>query len=702
MKKLLQHPLFWITAWCLWCTSEYWAFGDLSYLYIHDNADQVLPFTAWITSSTSHWISGKMVPILCGLDRMSSTAWITLVHPFFIAFPGWLAHGLFLFFQRWIMGFFAFLYFRDALRFRPPHAALAAMAYTLVHLEHGEIRLMHLFNEPGFPLLLWAFHRVPAQQFRISGMLGMIVLGLFIGLSMDPVAAMPFFFPTALLLALITRDDLLEKSDVARLLGMVVLCGLVTLPFKIPGLQALLANAPMGHRADWDAGLGLKDALLQLASVKVLFLARWWLALLLAVPWFFTRCLKTRNDVAILTLLLVGLFLGPVLQALVYVFGDQLGFLRGFSMLRFDRVAPLALLAAAAGGLRVLEQHRGPTFGRPMIFTLLLMGAALHTSYGVKLEHWGAMRGNGQNWRAIFGNAEIEFLAKTVETKKEPWRCATAGAYHLSHPMYLLQYGLETADGYAVLYPNRYQRYWGEVLGPLMAQEDTFRGHFTGWGSRVYLFHSQKPELALTPSVPLAQWANLDLLSLANVRFLVSHKPIQDERLRMLPQVWSEENRDAWAAQPLGDKMQDYLHGENPGSRRFVYENTNAVSRVFAVPGQSLFETEDELYKTLGTTDLAHLRASVFFLREDLPEDLQKTSSGPAEVSLLDYHPESVQVEVFSGEGTWLVMSSLYYPWWKARIDGEPTIVFPAYGAFMAVHVPPGKHRVDWSYTPEY
>jgi hypothetical protein len=160
-------------------------------------------------------------------------------------------------------------------------------------------------------------------------------------------------------------------------------------------------------------------------------------------------------------------------------------------------------VAAAASGLAVLEVRRGATFGRPMVFSLMAVGMLLATSYQVKTAHWQAMRLHGQNWRTVFNNAEIEALAERAAASPEPFRAATAGAFHQSHPMYLLAYGLEIADGYSVMYPNRYQLYWGEVIGPLMKSEDTFRGHFVGWGSRVYLFHSQVPALEGIPDHPV-------------------------------------------------------------------------------------------------------------------------------------------------------------------------------------------------------
>ena len=48
----------------------------------------------------------------------------------------------------------------------------------------------------------------------------------------------------------------------------------------------------------------------------------------------------------------------------------------------------------------------------------------------------------------------------------------------------------------------------------------------------------------------------------------------------------------------------------------------------------------------------------------------------------------------------YLVMSDVYYPGWTATIDDQPTTLYPANFAFRAVLVPPGEHRVAFTFEP--
>jgi hypothetical protein len=47
-----------------------------------------------------------------------------------------------------------------------------------------------------------------------------------------------------------------------------------------------------------------------------------------------------------------------------------------------------------------------------------------------------------------------------------------------------------------------------------------------------------------------------------------------------------------------------------------------------------------------------------------------------------------------------LVLSDTYFPGWEASIDGRPVPIIEAYGAFRAVVVEKGQHRVAMHYRP--
>jgi uncharacterized membrane protein YfhO len=49
---------------------------------------------------------------------------------------------------------------------------------------------------------------------------------------------------------------------------------------------------------------------------------------------------------------------------------------------------------------------------------------------------------------------------------------------------------------------------------------------------------------------------------------------------------------------------------------------------------------------------------------------------------------------------SFLFLSDAYYPGWNAYVDGVKTEIYRANYAFRAVHLPAGRHTVEFVYAP--
>jgi len=96
-------------------------------------------------------------------------------------------------------------------------------------------------------------------------------------------------------------------------------------------------------------------------------------------------------------------------------------------------------------------------------------------------------------------------------------------------------------------------------------------------GSRMFLFPPGPTETISGPPY------NLDLLSLANVGYLISQKPLDDVRLQLLPQVYTAEKYQKWLKLDLPGKVHGILTSDYLGERLFVYENPLVLQRFFMV-----------------------------------------------------------------------------------------------------------------------
>jgi hypothetical protein len=88
----------------------------------------------------------------------------------------------------------------------------------------------------------------------------------------------------------------------------------------------------------------------------------------------------------------------------------------------------------------------------------------------------------------------------------------------------------------------------------------------------------------------------------------------------------------------------------------------------------------------------------------EAPEFLEKEQCKPAqpikyESTFLPGSQKEIIVE--SSNPGWLMLSSTYYPGWIALMDGERIPIYPGMITFQSVHVPAGRHTIQFFYHPQ-
>ena len=120
-----------------------------------------------------------------------------------------------------------------------------------------------------------------------------------------------------------------------------------------------------------------------------------------------------------------------------------------------------------------------------------------------------------------------------------------------------------------------------------------------------------------------------------------------------------------------------------------LIENTNALSRAFVPPAVRIGTLED----LLNETDFAN-RAVI---EADLPRG--DRANGPGHVLIRDAKLGYVIDADMQNDG-WIVTSIAAWKGWRAYIDGRRVNTQFANHAFLAVHVPKGRHTVELRYWP--
>jgi len=134
------------------------------------------------------------------------------------------------------------------------------------------------------------------------------------------------------------------------------------------------------------------------------------------------------------------------------------------------------------------------------------------------------------------------------------------------------------------------------------------------------------------------------------------------------------------------------------GDGEALYENTACLPRAWLVSRARPVRSYEEA-RAIMTNPSAS-----FGPRE---EALVQTESplpplGPARgsVGVVRAGPNRISVSYASPSPNLLVLSEIFYPGWRARIDGRQTAILPVNGILRGLRVPPGAHTVEMSYTP--
>jgi hypothetical protein len=144
------------------------------------------------------------------------------------------------------------------------------------------------------------------------------------------------------------------------------------------------------------------------------------------------------------------------------------------------------------------------------------------------------------------------------------------------------------------------------------------------------------------------------------------------------------------------DKSYERLQFAKPG---YLYLNHNYLPRAFLVPRAETVPGHEEVLKKLVTKEFDPL--VVLYVEEAVAQDEGATApTGKGKVDILHYGPNEVRMAVDSPREQWLFFSDMFYPGWKAWVNGKPVRIRRANYTFRAVRVPAGVSSVRWQYDP--
>jgi hypothetical protein len=146
----------------------------------------------------------------------------------------------------------------------------------------------------------------------------------------------------------------------------------------------------------------------------------------------------------------------------------------------------------------------------------------------------------------------------------------------------------------------------------------------------------------------------------------------------------------------LGDARLVY---RGPDAR--IYANEYALPRAFLVSHQRVVDGDEAALDAVSSLSFDGRRQVVTETRvSGVAEGVAPARRAPGRARLAGYEGERVMVDAAATRPSVLVLTDVWYPGWKATVDGRPTRLHRVNYLLRGVEVPAGSHRVTLEYRP--
>ena len=249
---------------------------------------------------------------------------------------------------------------------------------------------------------------------------------------------------------------------------------------------------------------------------------------------------------------------------------------------------------------------------------------------------------------------------------------------------------------------RRYFEFWSTILEPLENVEVEKISQynkccsFTEWPYiRRYRLFLGTSTIAPQPEQRLSDFNRLNLLSLANVKWILSRDKLTDPSLKLVYGDFKP-----WHSLTTREKIINNIK-TNFSSQKdfFVYRNDRALPRFISPTRINMYERGRFVLDAMAQSTISDLENTLFVAKNELPEDvLLNDIYAPLTISPISYENDEIQLLVEGDIQGLLVGFNTWSPHWKVEIDRVPAKLFPADHTFWGVKIPKGKHKVVFSY----
>ncbi len=692
---LLSFIIFWLTI-------EYVGLGKFSLAISGDNISVIPYYFAFYDHGLS---MGNWTPFPSGGTDLKATGYSTIVfQTVFSLLPGWLAFQVLTISPiiAGVLGVYGLC--RRVIQLDKTSSIFAAFAYGAFYFDE-------FFFTTGLlgylPLSVLTLSALLDNKYEVMRWVWVVAIAALLSHSSFISRLVPWPLATYLVwFALVERRRNLNDWCLITLFSTFIL----TLRWE--DVVSLIAYAPDSVISEFRTTQGLTIELANAASaLAATLIGKFYVSgILLTIFILSIVSNQERRNLGLLSALLALIsffFIGIILKSILVSF---MPFISGYNFTHIFQNFYFVQMIAGGVGIHFIKnqfQHDATDYRfqaryfitAAVTLTLFIMVTASDLKekfYFVKTwVTWGSLH---QNTR----NPELIKLAEEVKNQQGPTRALSINM----RGTLLNSYGIETLEGYHPLMSDRYKKFWVK-LTEKWRQSSHWQASFGARGLEAITAilpatvngqgwerANPKTELLVSDDV------NMNLMSLANVGYIISREKLLDEDLILISGP-----EQSWSALSRMQKLETNLKASFTANQHiFIYRNPNVLTRAFMVKNVQIFDSRAAVLKAMGTANLESLANTAFIEKSTLPENTQLTLPlEKYEVSIISYTPDRIEIEVLqSKKPGFLVITNTYSPYWKAKIDGIDAEILPTDATFWGVTVPAGSSKVVFEYRPPY
>lgn len=679
---LVDHPKYFFVVSTLWFGLEYILFGPFSYVRMGDNIDIFVPRLMLLGQSIvvegiTHWnrfFAG-------GIDQLANDVlhfnFSTLLYIFF---PDWLAYVGIILTSLFIGGYYVYRICFERLKISNFSSLWAGLAFSQALVFHDIIP--YLVGIGVLPFLLFLI----AKIFEIEHIHKRVLFAGALGTLAAFCSSIPFTIPfiSFFICLWFIFVDVSFRVSFQRKLAVLIVFFIPLFLLHIPVIISLFDQVALSNRGGDYYSTGFIYYFKQI----------WWLIQISIVPFLlimmglFLSRIVDKKFASLTILVFIFLFITQLYQPAVTVFGGYIGFIKNFG---FDRFFLLIPLASVVAGSLVLDRIKGEIiFGvnkKIQAFTFFIISATMLVLIlnlavkGNRFVIWVKQGGYMVNTHHI----ELQNLRE--RTKNDPpfrFLTVTNNAIGL-FPSFANIHGFETFDGDINVVSKRYSDYFRYMVNnPQQILKHTF-----------YV----SPEVESEFSDNQKTITNNTLISLANVRFVISSSPISDqESYRLIYYPDQQEGKTMGIPKVLKKVRANFKE-----KSVYIYENMSVLPRFFMVKDVRWFDTSDALLSALAQSDIQTVRTTAYLentYKNSLSDELFNGTLG--DITVKEYTSDRIVLHVRGDGPGLLVATNNWNKQWTAHVDGMEQPVIPVDHMFMGVALFGGEHNVVFSYIPSW